>query len=623
MNVWRYNMKYETNIFGSDLELTTEINDKALESGKLIIKTLKCAELKDLNHQVIESINKIKNDEIDCFEKLDLVFYSNDLFNAKRDKNKLCNYLKNYFYYYNIFFDFLKSKFVENQGEYPTDILSCLLRYCFDLIENSDNPNINKKNWRIFYIKSIFNIYMDKLIDDDLKKILSDIENDAENMQHDFSIDSDIVYIKINKELSQLFEVYMNTERKIHNGKYHFNVRFIPETQSTIDKSVKFDIDDDINYLDISIKKNKDTNAIKAILCKISLKSLYDVYSENREDFFKLNLRYFIKKKQVDESIVKSLIENRDIFHLLHNGITMVCNQFTLGTNKVSVRNPSIVNGAQTISNIYDIVCKNYIEKDYLKNTYVICKIVQTENKSELINKISIAANTQKQIKYYESYANTEEIINITNYLQNYQISLISKVGDSGNNSFINMPMLTLTKLIMACVEQIPGSAYNALSSKLFENYFDEFFSFESDTNGYKYKMILFFLAIYYSWNQIKEKIDAEGNNKFLKSYGQFLFSAYFVLYTVYNNQLDDLINNLIVEDRLNYNEIIKRCNDDFMKNFVDCYNEAYKSNEDEYPGQKCFKKDNLYEWMINKKFQRDLKPIKEKIKKAFYEEEE
>src|SRR5699024_561351 len=145
-------------------------------------------------------------------------------------------------------------------------------------------------------------------------------------------------------------------ERKIHNGKYHFNVRFIPETQSTIDKSVKFDIDDDINYLDISIKKNKYTNAIKAILCKISLKSLYDVYSENREDFFKLNLRYFIKKKQVDESIVKSLIENRDIFHLLHNGITMVCNQFTLGTNKVSVRNPSIVNAAQTISNIYDIV---------------------------------------------------------------------------------------------------------------------------------------------------------------------------------------------------------------------------------------------------------------------------
>lgn len=111
------------------------------------------------------------------------------------------------------------------------------------------------------------------------------------------------------------------------------------------------------------------------------------------------NVRYFLGLDNiVNKGIRETLTSGRgDTFWALNNGITIVCEQYLLMPglgNPITMKNPVVVNGGQTIKVIHDVAT----------NTLTGCpsgsinvKVVES-NDPKFIEKIALASNTQSRI---------------------------------------------------------------------------------------------------------------------------------------------------------------------------------------------------------------------------------
>lgn len=438
-----------------------------------------------------------------------------------------------------------------------------------------------------FILKIIFQEYKDFTIRSQLKSFLRRCEEKSLKNEEK-SIVEEVSYIDVKNEDKDFFNEYIDLTISVSDGKLNAEFHFIRMDSSQVQTTSTLELDDDINYLDLS------TVDKKAIMCKVNLKSLYRLYNDYRTTLFEKNLRYFSRRETVDLAIIESLLKHGEYFHILHNGIAIVCDRFMLGQNNIIIDKPSVINGAQTISNIYNAVNENYISENELNNIYIVCKFISTDNSNnnDFIKEVSIAANTQKPIKFFESYVNEEDLIDLKEQLQKDKVFLILKNGEKCNQTKGDtLKILELAKVLKAAIYQTPGSAYNALSSKLFEENFEIFFKHCNDYPN-KLQFIKLFLAIYFSWDGAKNKIDESEEKNLLKSYGRL----YFVSYTTYKYLKNQVSSKLLNKS---YNDmevdVKKLLNNNFVNEFVESFIKGYKQIEEDYQGQKAFKKDDIY----------------------------
>jgi hypothetical protein len=113
-------------------------------------------------------------------------------------------------------------------------------------------------------------------------------------------------------------------------------------------------------------------------------------------DIFHRNVRKPQLEKNFSTSLKKSISENHNIFHLLHNGITITANDVYYQSGKLYVINPQVVNGAQTLGILKSI--------EQTKKLFLYTKIVKS--KKELGEQICETANTQKKVETWDLRTN-------------------------------------------------------------------------------------------------------------------------------------------------------------------------------------------------------------------------
>jgi hypothetical protein len=220
-----------------------------------------------------------------------------------------------------------------------------------------------------------------------------------------------------------------------------------------------------------------------------SIKHLYEQYSET--GLFSYNLREHISQKNVDDAIELTIKKERENFWYYNNGITIGCKKFDHDGYRIKLFDFSIINGAQTTTNIGK---SKLIDSKH--DFPLVCKIVQSnigENGGrEFIGRISEASNSQKPIRFRDLKSNDFHQKNIyVNAAENkYPLAIEIKRGVKPQNykkveKWQRVTNEYVGQLVLACIFQKPGLARNSKntifsSKKMYQQVFVRKFDFNT-----------------------------------------------------------------------------------------------------------------------------------------------
>ena len=144
----------------------------------------------------------------------------------------------------------------------------------------------------------------------------------------------------------------------------------------------------------------------------VSLKSIYDTFYSIQDTVFEGNVRFLSPNSKINDGIRETILTSPENFHLLNNGITIVCKGcYDINAKSYfNVKCGSIINGAQTVGTIINTLFSLTEEqrKQYDKS-FVFIKIISFSNDNSLINDMVYTLNTQNQMK--NSYTLANDII--------------------------------------------------------------------------------------------------------------------------------------------------------------------------------------------------------------------
>lgn len=199
----------------------------------------------------------------------------------------------------------------------------------------------------------------------------------------------------------------------------------------------------------------------------VTLKSIFEVFFPIQDSIFEGNVRYLNLNSRINDGIKSTILKEPQNFHLLNNGITIVCNDCNDNTAKslLDVRSGTIINGAQTVGTIIKTLKEldsNDLEK--YDKSFVFVKIISFSKDENLVNKMVYTLNTQNQMKSSYTIANdliikqlqsrinqdTEYFLEVKNNEYNYL-----KVNDPNFNK------LTKNKIDIETFVQVYTAFYN------------------------------------------------------------------------------------------------------------------------------------------------------------------
>lgn len=218
-----------------------------------------------------------------------------------------------------------------------------------------------------------------------------------------------------------------------------------------------------------------------AIIVNASAFSIKELYATHSINLLSRNLRYFIKKPDIDSSINETISKYPNTFWFKNNGITIVCDDFDLDGKEVKLHNFSIVNGGQTTNLIHK-------SKDINKsnNFYLPCKIIRTigeneDDKNLFSLEIAKATNSQKAIKKIDLKSNAPEQIRFGNEMRNVGIFYQTKRGENIPSNYKvdykNTDLVEVGKLCLSGIFQLPGSSRSKPSTLYIEKYYNPIFN--------------------------------------------------------------------------------------------------------------------------------------------------
>lgn len=156
----------------------------------------------------------------------------------------------------------------------------------------------------------------------------------------------------------------------------------------------------------------------------INLKEQLEKADVEESELFEENVRGFLKKSSTNKAVQETLEDQPGLFGIYNNGIVITAEDilFERNASKVRLKQPSVVNGCQTVNSIWTVYTKKKLElepADFLtwcNNTFfegfvsvkIICpRKISTQANIEtdfLKNTIVLAANSQNGIKQTDFY---------------------------------------------------------------------------------------------------------------------------------------------------------------------------------------------------------------------------
>ncbi len=222
-----------------------------------------------------------------------------------------------------------------------------------------------------------------------------------------------------------------------------------------------------------------------AIIVNVSAFSIKELYATHSTNLLSRNLRYYIKKKDIDSSINETINRSPETFWFKNNGITIICDDFDLDGKQVKLRNFSIVNGGQTTTLLHK---SSQINKE--NDLFLPCKIIrtigETEDEKNLFSlEIAKATNSQKAIKTLDLKSNAPEQVRFATSMRNAGIFYQTKRGEvipkDFSEDYKNTDLVEVGKLCLAGIFQLPAASRNKPSTLYLEKYYNPIF--DSDQN--------------------------------------------------------------------------------------------------------------------------------------------
>ncbi len=234
----------------------------------------------------------------------------------------------------------------------------------------------------------------------------------------------------------------------------------------------KIRIDETDNYL---------TYGDNAAIVNVSAYSIKQLYARHNINLLSRNLRYHIAGRDIDRAIADTINNEPETFWLRNNGITIICDDFTIDGREVKLKNFSIVNGGQTTY----ILHKNpNINETH--DLYLPCKIIkttgETEDEKNLFSlEIAKASNTQKPIKLVDLKANSPEQVRFAQAMREAGVFYQTKRGEKPPAGYgtaaLNTDLMEIGKLCLAAMYQIPCASRAKPSSIYQDKYYEPVFN--------------------------------------------------------------------------------------------------------------------------------------------------
>lgn len=273
---------------------------------------------------------------------------------------------------------------------------------------------------------------------------------------------------------------------------------------------------------------------IDGMVASCSASELMKFYEQyGKEGLLESNVRFCLKKSQINKDIEDTFLQNPKKFSFLNNGVTIICTDYTViptgtGFSKISMKNPSIINGGQTTSILYNIY-----KKDEKNSNFNIAGILIRICKapSDFAIQIAKATNSQNKIDIVDLNANNELQNQIKQKFSEDGIGLLTKRGEDivYYNDTINVEYLL--QLYASLYGDEPAKA--KLSKKsIYKKYFDKVFSEETVCNDIFLKL----KRCYEISKFLYKKKDEQTDTSFIKH------AWYSIIYTM--KKLDNKITN-------------------------------------------------------------------------------
>ena len=195
----------------------------------------------------------------------------------------------------------------------------------------------------------------------------------------------------------------------------------------------------------------------------------HDLVQLKRNSLLGLNLRYYVRKKEVDDQIDESIKKDRNNFWYKNNGIVIICDDYCLDGKEVKLWNFSIINGGQTTNRIGNV--------DFDGDFYLQCKIVKAEGddeneRSKFALSIAGATNSQKPIKKADLLANSLEQLKLKTRFKAVGVQYITKNGERVKKEYSlpykNANLEHIGKIGLASIMQMPGTSRTS-SKKMYQ----------------------------------------------------------------------------------------------------------------------------------------------------------
>lgn len=356
--------------------------------------------------------------------------------NIKKDE-----YAFNYWILSNIY-NLDKEACNENITEYNDKGIDCFVHYKEDkelyIIQNKyydDNTNLDSKEVSDFLTRPIANLEDGNYArSPELQKIYNETkQDDAYSVYLHFYIttnnrNKDIDKImKIAKESNRNAEIfYLNDIKDKYYGKSYKDNISLNMVFSTVNKGVQLSVrPESYNLPDMS----------EAYYVMTKIIDIYDLWEKANEinyPLFEANIREYLGGTSgINKSIINTLEnpQERLKFFYYNNGITIICDKAQASSLKVSISNPEIVNGCQTVNSIAEVLKNN--DKKEFENVYVMTKIlVLKDSQKEFSKDIVRYTNSQNSINEKVFGATKEPFFKMQEQLEERGLLLSVKQSD-------------------------------------------------------------------------------------------------------------------------------------------------------------------------------------------------
>lgn len=249
-----------------------------------------------------------------------------------------------------------------------------------------------------------------------------------------------------------------------------------------------------------------------AAIVNVSAFSIKSLYAQHNKNLLARNLRYHIKGQDIDRGITETINNNPDMFWMKNNGVTIICDDFSIDGKEVKLSNFSIVNGGQTT---YMIHKNDKITE--MNDLFLSCKIIRAsgdteDEKNAFSLEIAKATNSQKPIKPVDLKANSPEQVRFSQVMREAGVFYQTKRGEVVPTAFkldyLNSDLLGIGKLCLAAIFQIPCTSRSKPSTLYQPQYYEVVFNGNQTQIARLCKELLY--IDYYFRNKFQKRFDME-----------------------------------------------------------------------------------------------------------------